>query len=322
MLYCDALRVCICSSSFEPLPTLSIIIVTYNPGVLLLDCLASLSAGVGELSFETFVIDNASDDGIVQSAAAQFPGVQYRLNTDNRGFAAANNQGLAAARGEYLLLLNPDVVVKAGSLAALVRALEHNPAAGIVGPRTYGSMGKVALTARGPFNAASILWQYIGLDRLFPNQVFGRYRRAGEQDMEPFAVEWVQGSCLLIRRAVYEQIGGLDEQFFLFAEETDYCERAAQAGWKTYFVPGAEVVHHESSVASRYPERKIRYHHLSPLYYFRKRGHSDQIRWLKLGFTLELLLKMGIRAVQSIFERAERERIPIYWRVLREIWRY
>jgi len=301
--------------------TLSIIIVTYNPGAILLDCLRSLPAGVNDLTYEVIVVDNASTDGLVQQAQAAFPQHRYILNTDNRGFAGGNNQGLAQATGDYLLLLNPDVIVESGSLKALVAFLEDHPRAGIVGPLTLDAAGQIALTARPQFTVAVILWQYLGLDRAFPKRMFGQYRLASQLGAAPFPVAWVQGSCLLAQRSVYQQIGELDEGFFLFYEEPDWCERAAAAGWETWFLPGAVIHHHESTSVSRYPERRIRAYHLSPLHYFAKRGQVDAIRWLKLGFTVELGVKLLIRHLQQLMGQQTVEP-ALYSRIMAEVWRY
>jgi len=304
------------------LSELSIIIVTYNPGNIFFDCLRSLPSGVGELTSEIIVVDNASQDGIVEQAAEQFPFVRFIKNTENRGFAGGNNQGLSQAVGKYLLLLNPDVVAEPESLKILVEFLEKNSDAGVVGPHTVDGEGKLSLTAYGSYNAGTILWKYLGINYVLPNLMYGRYRLLSQTATEPFEVAWLQASCLLTRRAVYEQIGGLDEGFFLFAEDPDFCDRATHAGWKTYFVPEAHIMHLESAVVSRYPERSIRNYHISPLHYFRKREQEGQVLLLKCGFTLELLLKMCIRAFQRIQGHTTVLAPRIYWRILGDVWQY
>lgn len=286
--------------------TLSIIIVTYNPGAILLDCLWSLPAGVTDLTYEVIVVDNASTDGLVQQAQVAFPHHRYILNTDNRGFAGGNNQGLAQATGDYLLLLNPDVIVEPGSLKAMVAFLETASSVGIVGPRTLNRNGDLAHTAHGLYTAWSVLREYLGLNRLFLLT-----DSPSPTDRTPVRVAWVQAHCLLLRHQVYEQVGGLDEAFFLFCEDPDFCERAAGAGWQTWYLPNEIVRHLESSTISRYPERRIRSYHLSPLHYFRKRGRHGQVLLLKLGFTLELIIK-GL---------AKPARLSFHLQLLREIWR-
>jgi GT2 family glycosyltransferase len=302
---------------------LSVIIVTYNPGDRVLDTLHSLPAGSETLSYEVVVVDNASTDGTPERIAHEHLPVQMIVNPDNRGFASANNQGLKRANGRYLLLLNPDVVVQAGALTRMAAFLEANPMAGVVGPRTLDGQGRVALTARAPLSVATVLWQYLGLDRVCPYQVYGHYRRACEQAAQPFEVGWAQGSCLMARREVYEQIGGLDEAFFLFAEEADWCERARSAGWQVWYLPDARVIHYESTSVARYVPVKVRAHHLSPLYYFSKRGRRGSVLALKLGFTVELLAKTVIRLLQQLSGRAEAAvYLHTYRAVLTEVWRY
>ncbi len=303
---------------------LSVVIVTFNPGELVLECLRSLPGNVAGEPLEVIVVDNASQDGTPSRIEGEFPHVRLIANQSNGGFAAANNQGLRLARGQYLLLLNPDVVVHPGALESMVAYMEASPQVGIVGPRTFDGMGQVALTARPEFTPLSILWQYLQLHRLFPNRVTGRYRRAALASQHPFEVSWVQASCLMLRRAVYEEIGGLDEGFFLFAEEPDLCERARSQGWEVVYLPSAEVTHYESSTTSRYAPQKIRCHHISPLYYFRKRDQKGPIRVLKVGFTIELIVKLAIRLAEAIVRHDSERlgRVVVYWNVLGEVWRY
>lgn len=303
---------------------LTIVMVTYNPGKLVVDCLSSLPQGTHGLSYEVIVVDNASQDGTPERIAREFPQIQLITNSDNRGFAAANNQGLALAAGRYVLLLNPDVLVHPDAITTMVTFLDDHPTVGIVGPRTFDAEGNVALTARPPYSVMTVLWHHLGLSRLFPNRVYGQYRQACKSAETHFEPGWVQGSCLMIRREVCEEIGGLDDRFFLFAEEADFCERATRSGWRVAFVPQASIMHYESSSVSRYIPLKIRSHHISPLYYFRKRAREDAVLALKLGFTIELLGKAAIRAIQLMGRRDEELtlRLHSYLSVLGETWKY
>ncbi|MGQ9910019.1 MAG: glycosyltransferase family 2 protein [Candidatus Flexifilum sp.] len=303
--------------------TVAIIIVTYNSLKLLQRYLPAAAAAAEAIGASIIVVDNQSRDGTPDWLRAHYPRIHLIANPDNLGFAAANNIGLAQAQGDYLLLLNPDVLISASAILALLKALETRPDVGICGPRTYDADGGVAVSAYGPLTPLTILWQYWGLNRIFPYAVTARFRRRCETAVEPFEVAWVQGHCLLLRRAVYEQIGGLDDRLFLFAEEPDYCERAAQAGWKTLFVPAAEVVHDESSTISNYSYVKMLHLHISMLYYFRKRRRRGAVWALKVGFTIELAVKWGIRRIQWL--RRNRDvtaKLSAYPRVIQAIWRY
>lgn len=303
---------------------LSIISVTYNPGDKIDRCLNSLASAAEGISFEVFVVDNASQDGTAAHIAEAFPDVHLVANPDNRGFATANNQALALAQGRYLLLLNPDVIAQPGALAAMVNYLESHPEVGIVGPRVLHPDNQVALTAYPSFTPMVILWQYIGLIKIFPFWFYGRYRKACQAATEPFEVAGVQGSCFMFRREVYDQIGGLDEDFFLFSEENDYCDRAEKAGWCIHYLPMARVTHFESSTVSRYTLTRLRHYHISPLLYFRKRGREGAVWALKFGYILEYLVKSFIRLIQVIFKRDDQaaEHLSVYRTVLGEAWRY
>lgn len=302
----------------------SIIVVTYNPDELLTRCLDSLAVETKQLDHEIIIVDNASNNDVQVLIPSDLANVRVVCNESNRGFASANNQGLKLAAGRYALLVNPDVVLQPGSVDALAGYLDEHPEVGIVGPRTLDRDNGVALTAYPTYTPLFILWQYLGFDRLFPYHIHGVYRNACETAREPFLPAWVQGSCLLMRRQIYERIGGLDEALFLYAEEPDYCERALTAGWATAYLPAARVYHFESTTVSRYPLIKMRHYHISPLHYFRKRKDETAVRALRVGFTFELMIKLIIRLLQARWLRDDisRQRIEAYPTVIREIWRY
>lgn len=216
---------------------LSIVIVSWNVRSLLERTLASLPAAVGDLVWEAIVVDNGSTDDTVEQLSPRFADVHWLANPDNPGYARANNQGLALAQGDFLLLLNPDTEPAAGSLAALVTFLANHPAAGIVGPalvlpdgtpQPYGFGGDPTPTYLLRRNGQRLL-------RLGPLHNWGAATAA--------AVDWVSGACLLLRRAVYAQIGGLDEAMFMYFEDNELCLRARQAGWQVWREPAARVMH-------------------------------------------------------------------------------
>lgn len=216
---------------------LSIVIVSWNVSDLLARTLVCLPAAVGDLTWEAIVVDNGSTDGTVDRLAPRFPAVQWLPNPDNPGYARANNQGLALAGGDYLLLLNPDTEPDPGSLAILVAFLANHPAAGIVGPalvlpdgtpQPYGFGGDPTPIYLVRRNAQRAL-------RLGPLHDWGAATAA--------PVDWVSGACLLLRRAVYARTGGLDEAMFMYFEDNELCLRARQAGWQVWREPAARVVH-------------------------------------------------------------------------------
>ena len=307
-----------------PVPDLSVVVICYNAADLINSCLQSVLYASGSLQVEVVVVDNASQDGTASIVLTDFPDVHLISCERNDGFAAGVNRGAEAAHGRILLLLNPDAILEKESLTAFVAFMDRNPVVGVAGARTFDSNHHVSLTAYGPFTPLTVIWQYAGLDRLFPYQVFGRFRHACETATVPVDVSWVQGSAMAIRREPFQQIGGFDEGFFLYCEETDFCTRAIEAGWRVAYLPQARVTHTESSTASRYPATKVLHHHLSPLHYFRKREREDAVLFLKIGFTFELMLKSAIRLFQRIIRRDDDRRghLGIYANVLCASWRY
>lgn len=302
---------------------LSIVIVTYNPGELVLDCLSRLLMSARS-DWEIIVVDNDSRDGSPAQIQARFPEVRIIHNPENRGFAAANNVGLANAAGQYLALMNPDVLVEPDTFDELMHYLEEHCDAGIVGPRTFTGTGKVDLSVHPPLTVASILFQFWGFDRLFPYRMIGRYLRQAETATDPFEVAWLQGHCFVFRRAVYDQVGGLDEGLFLYNEEPDFCDRASKHGWKSVFVPSATVIHLGSTTISRYSYVKMLHTHISMLYFFRKRKQAISVRLLKVGFVVELVVKWAVRMFQRTIKphSVSAEKVKAYPRVIAEVIRY
>ncbi len=225
---------------------LSVVIVTYNVRDLVVDCLHSLG---GEAA-EVFVVDNASEDGTVEAVRATWPGVTVIANAVNRGFAAANNQALRLARGRHVCLLNPDTVVRSGALARLQEALEQNPRLGIVGPRLLNPDGSpqsagLSFPTFGDLVRGAVPW----------TRRTRAPRGAGRSGGDPLPYDWVIGACMVLRREVLEEVGLLDEEYFMYGEEKDLCCRAKQAGWQTACVPGAEVMHYGGHSADQVPVR-------------------------------------------------------------------
>ena len=267
-------------------------------------------------STELVVVDNDAEDQLRAVVAAAWPGATVIANSVNRGFAAAVNQGLAAARGRAILLLNPDAELAPDALERLLTALEQLPAAGIVAPRLLDPAGRPVLSCYTFLSLATVAWRHFQLYRLLPNVVLGRYRRPALADdaVAPFPVDWAQGACLLIRREVFEQIGPLDERFFLYCEEVDLCRRAAAAGWRTYFVPTARVRHAEGSSSVQVVPLKLASHYFSLLLYFDKHLGPTQTALLRGVLLLDLALRMVYRLLGLALGRPPdaRQRLASY----------
>jgi len=222
-------------------PRLSIIIVNFNGGEHLQRCLASLAVHPSQASTEVIVVDNASTDGS-DAHATQFAGVRLVKLRENVGFSAGNNAGIRASSGELLVLLNNDTVVGAGALDALIARLEARPEAGVAGPRLVDGAGRTELSFGPMISPLGELRQKVVL--ALHNRRFGPVTRWVERTTrrEQF-VDWVSGACLLVRRRVAEDAGLLDERFFLYTEDVDFCASVRASGWKVLFSPAAEIVH-------------------------------------------------------------------------------
>lgn len=233
------------------LPTsmkLSIIIVNWNAGPLLRTCLDALSAACAGLAYEVFVVDNASTDtSIVQARGSQQPFSLIALPR-NVGFARANNQALKSASGDVLLLLNPDTEPLPGSLAALVGFCVTHQAAGVVGGRLRNVDGSAQSSVRQLPTTLVLCLLLTRLARLFPNlSPLQRYLMTGFAYDREEKVDQVMGACFAISRAAFETLGPLDERYWIWFEEVDYCRQVRQAGHEVWFTPRAEVLHHRAT---------------------------------------------------------------------------
>ena len=219
----------------------SAVVVTWNSADLLPACLNSLGREAG---LELVVVDNASTDGTPELAARLWPGAKVIRNHSNRGFTRANNQGVRAAAGDRLLLINVDARLGPGALAAMSATLDAEPRTGVVGPRlTYGDGSFQRWTAgRFPGLVAALVY-FLFLERLLPSR-FSRFSLyLGRDVREPFVPDWVSSACMLVRRQAYEAVGGMDESVFVYMDDVDLCQRLRDAGWLTSYCPAAGVTH-------------------------------------------------------------------------------
>jgi N-acetylglucosaminyl-diphospho-decaprenol L-rhamnosyltransferase len=226
---------------------LSIIIVSWNVRELLAACLASVYGSLkgSGIQHEVFVVDNASSDGSPDAVLAQFPQAELIANRRNRGFAAANNQALEKTAGQYVVLLNPDTVVINSALGLLLEFMRQRPTVGMCGPRLVYEDGSFQHSAFHFPSLAQAFLDFFPLHaRLQESRLNGRYPRWLYLAGQPFPVDHPLGACMMVRRQVVSQVGGLDEQYFMYCEEVDWAMRIKQADWQVYCVPAAEVVHY------------------------------------------------------------------------------
>jgi GT2 family glycosyltransferase len=222
----------------------SVIIVSWNTRELLTNCLRSVFNESPALSLEVIVIDNASRDGTPEMIRSEFPEVKLIVNSENRGFAAANNQGFRIGVGRYMLMLNPDTEVWDGAIKTSIDYAEAHPDVGIVGCQVYLSETEIQRTGMAFPSAWNLALTMSGLSRAFSrSRLFGApelgwWDRKDERDLDV-----ISGMFMLIRRAALDQVGLLDEAYFVYAEETDLCFRFSRAGWRRVFIPTARILH-------------------------------------------------------------------------------
>lgn len=230
----------------ESTPTLSVVICTYRCREKVRECLTSIHTAGGVADTEVVVVDNASGDGTIEMVRRDFPAVRVIANPDNRGFSRAVNQGLRTARGNRLLVLNPDMVVLEGALACLVGFMDEHPDCGACGGDGLSPAGESQPQfTRAVPTPLTALFHFLRLDRLFPgSRLFGRYNYTWADRSRVLDVEALSGSCIMLRREVLESVGHLDERFPMYAEDLDWCLRIRRAGWRVCYVPAARFIHY------------------------------------------------------------------------------
>jgi N-acetylglucosaminyl-diphospho-decaprenol L-rhamnosyltransferase len=230
---------------------LSILIVNWNTRALLAQCLDSIYTYPPTCPFEVWVVDNASSDGSLSMLRERFPQVRLIANHENLGFAAANNQAIRQSAGRYVLLLNPDTELNPSALQHLVEFMDSHPEAGAVGARLLNPDGSLQVTCYPTPTVWREFFRLFYLDFLHPKST---YRMECWNTDLPRRVDTIQGACLLLRKPALDQVGLLDQDFFMYSEDIDLCIRLGQAGWQLYWLPQAEVLHYGGQSSKQVPE--------------------------------------------------------------------
>jgi len=258
---------------------LSIVVVTYRSRDHILECLRSLESvrGTGDATGpasrrEAVVVDNASADGTPELVEREAPGTRVVRTGGNLGYAKAVNRGLAETSGRYVLVSNPDCVWQPGAVETLVQWLDAHPRCGIAAPRIRNTDGSLEYSARAyPDHFAFLFNRYSLLSKLFPrNPWTRRYLMLDWDHASPKSVDWVSGAAMLVRREAVAAVGGMDEAFFMFNEDVDWCRRMNQGGWSVDYVPAAETTHHIGASKGGTSDRVILERHKGMIHYFRK----------------------------------------------------
>jgi hypothetical protein len=298
---------------------LSIIIVNWNTRDLLAACLASVQDDVLTLqraNVQTFVIDNASTDGSAAMVRERFPWVRLIENVGNAGFARANNQGLALAQGRYVLLLNPDTEIQASALEALIAFMEAHPRAGACGARLLNADGSLQPACHPMLTPGREFWRLLFLERLRPRTTYPIRRW---DTITPRRVEVIKGACLLLRRAALDQVGVLDDSYFMYTEEVDLCYRLAQAGWELWYVPAAAVTHYGEASSRQVREEMYVQLYRSKIQFYRKFGGERRARLAKTLLALAYAPRWLAAAAGSPFSPGLRGQARTFRRLLDEL---
>jgi GT2 family glycosyltransferase len=267
------------------MPDLSIIIINFNCRDDILKCLISLQSVSHELSVEIIIVDNGSTDDSCVVIEKSYPAVQVIRTGQNLGFAAGCNVGIQAATGRHVMLLNPDTEVLPGALPQLLEALDAHPQWGAVGPCMLNSQDRPYPAARRFPTPFFLFCECTRLIYLLPHsKFFARYFYGDRDLMALDDVDQIEGSALVISGAALKKIGGLDERFFLFFEEVDWCYRLKQAGFENHIVPLARIRHHQAKSMSRFYRQARQANAASAMHFFRKhhgdRGYRSIRRWM------------------------------------------
>jgi GT2 family glycosyltransferase len=254
----------------------SVIIVSWNAREYLTQCLDSLSARTCRYPMEVIVVDNASTDGSAEAVASRYPHVKLVQNGANLGFARANNIGIARSSGAYVCLVNSGVKVLPDCITRLVEYCEDHPEAGLVGPRIIGRDGKLQRSCRGYPSLWNMFCRTLALDTLLPTaRIFSGYSLRHWRQDEPRRVDILTGCFWLAPRPAVQQVGLLDEGFFMYGEDMDWCKRFGKAGWDVAFVPAAEAIHYGGASSANAPVRFYIERYRADLRYWRK--HHSRI---------------------------------------------
>lgn len=306
-------------------PSVAISIVNYRVPDALVACLRALESERRTIECSVTVVDNAPDESFLQRLSADFPWVRVIANRSNVGFARAHNQALRGSPADFFLLLNPDAVVQPGAVATLVRVLSDHPRAAIAGPCVVYPDGRPQPSRRRFPTPATFFVESTQLQRFFPRQpLIRRFYVQDQPDDALQEVDWVVGACLCVRAVAASQIGLLDERYFLYSEELDWCRRFRAAGWSALYVPAARVTHAEGASSRQDVVARDVLFHRSRLLYARLWFGPGVARALRAYLTLEYALRsveetgkawLGSRPAERIARvRHLRAVLPQLWR--------
>lgn len=284
---------------------LSILIVNYNTRELTLDALRSVYRSQTNYTFEVILIDNHSTDGSVEAIKEEFPQVTIIENQENVGFAKANNQGIRRAAGRYILLLNSDTIIQPDTLEIMLRFMDQHPNIGASGCKVVLPDGSLDKACRRGFPTPSASFYYaFGLAKLFPHvPKFNQYQLSYLDPDDDYPVDCLVGAFMLVRREVIDHVGMLDEDFFMYGEDVDWCYRIKKAGWEIYYYPKTSIIHYKGAGKKR-KSRKVVYEFHRAMILFHRKHYQKSYSWLVNGLVYAGVgLKFLLAFVSNEFKR-------------------
>ncbi|WP_135556429.1 glycosyltransferase family 2 protein [Paenibacillus cymbidii] len=284
---------------------LSILILSFNTRDLTLQALRSVDRSVTSYTYEVIVVDNDSKDDSVACIRSEFPQVHLICNRDNIGFAKANNQAMKVARGRYFLLLNSDTEVAPDSLDIMLRFMDERPRVGASGCKVVLPDGSLDKACRRGFPTPSASFYYaFGIAKLFPDKPhFNQYQLGYLSPDEEYAVDCLVGAFMLVRRETVEQVGMLDEAFFMYGEDVDWCYRIKSAGWEVYYYPRTTIIHHKRA-SSRSKPIKITYEFHRAMVLFHRKHYQSKYNFVVNGLVYAGIgVKLGLAVARNEIKR-------------------
>jgi len=308
------------SAELSRIVDLSIVTVSWNVRELLRDCLNSVDQGRSGLNLEMIVVDGGSGDGSPEMVRVEFPWVNLLVSAENVGFPRGNNLGIKQANGRHILLLNPDTVVLADALSQMVHFLDQHIGVGGLGAQLLNPDQTIQSSRRRFPTFLTAIFESTWLQSYAPSAIMRSYYVQDLPDDETIDVDWVMGACLMVPRRVIDYVGLLDEAYFMYSEELDWCRRIKEAGWRIVYLPQAKIIHH----IGKSSEQAVTARHINfqraKLRYFRK-YHGRLIESLLRFFLLfNYVWQMGVEAIKGLLGHKRplrRQRIHAYWQVIR-----
>ena len=293
---------------------LSVIIVNWNTRELLAQCLASVVSDLP--SIEVYVVDNASVDGSAQMVSRQFPSVHLVENAENVGFAVANNQAILRAKGHYVMLLNSDTQVHDGALETMIKFMDDHPRAGACGPLLLNADGTLQVSCHPMLTPWREFWRLLFLDQLWRRATYDMPSWDMKRSRD---VEVIKGACFVLRREALDQVGLLDQRYFMYTEEVDLCYRLRRAGWRLVWIPQACVTHFGGGSTRKLAETMYVELYRSKVQFFRKFGGEAYARLFKILVASAYLPRLIFATIGVLFSRKLTPQAHTFRRLLTEI---